>query len=115
KLRTIHHEFAHILNQNVVIPPDFEQVSKADYFSDWTNAANSEAVSRSMGFISRYARSQVGEDWAETIAHLLVEGQLFYDKYAADSGPEAYAKMKQKESIVRNWFTQHFNIDFSEL
>ncbi len=28
KMRTIHHEFTHILNQTISIPPDFEAVTK---------------------------------------------------------------------------------------
>ncbi|WP_437920683.1 substrate import-associated zinc metallohydrolase lipoprotein [Sphingobacterium sp. LRF_L2] len=116
RLRTIHHEFTHILNQTVAIPSSFEQISKADYESDWTNTtANPESTSRSLGFISRYARSAYTEDFAETVAHLLVQGQLWYDQYALASGEDAYTKMKQKEALVVDYFLQYFSIDFREL
>lgn len=116
KMRTIHHEFTHIINQIVAIPPAFEQVTKADYEADWTNATiNSEAISRSLGFISRYARSQPGEDFAEMVAHLLVEGQLWVDAYAKASGEEAYAKIKRKEALIVDYFKQFFDIDFRAL
>ncbi|NGM60546.1 hypothetical protein G5B30_01330 [Sphingobacterium sp. SGG-5] len=116
RLRTIHHEFTHIVNQIVAIPPAFEQISKADYEADWTNNdSNPESVSRSLGFISRYARSAYTEDFAEVTAHLLVQGQLWYDQYAKASGEEAYTKLKQKEAIVVDYFNEYFNIDFKEL
>ena len=116
KMRTIHHEFTHIINQIVAIPPSFEQVTKADYEADWTNAtSNPESISRSLGFISRYSRSAPGEDFAETVAHLIVEGQLYYDNYAKASGADAYAKLKRKEALVVDYFKQYFNIDFREL
>lgn len=116
KMRTIHHEFTHIINQMIAIPPAFEQVTKGDYEADWTNnTSNPESVSRSLGFISRYARSAPGEDFAEVVAHLIVEGQLYYDNYAKASGADAYSKLKRKEALVVDYFKQYFNIDFREL
>lgn len=116
KMRTIHHEFTHIINQIVAIPPAFEQVTKADYEADWTNTTlNPESISRSLGFISRYARSAPGEDFAEVVAHLLVEGQFWYDAYAKASGEDAYVKFKRKEALVVDYFKQYFDIDFRAL
>ncbi len=39
KMRTIHHEFTHILNQMIAIQPEFQLVTKADYYADWTNCS----------------------------------------------------------------------------
>ena len=52
-MRTIHHEFTHIINQNVAIPPSFETISKADYTTDWTGSANTAELAKELGFISR--------------------------------------------------------------
>lgn len=115
-LGTVHHEFTHILNQIRTIPPDFELVSVGDYFANWTdNTQNPESLSRSLGFISRYARSSVGEDFAEMLSTLVVEGQAYFDKYAYDSGQEGFNKLKAKESIVRDYLMSNFNIDLNEL
>lgn len=115
-MRTIHHEFTHIINQMIAIPPSFEQVTKADYYTDWTNSTtNSEPISRSLGFISRYARSSYTEDFAEEVAHLIVEGQMYYDEYAKVSGTDAYTKLKRKEAIVVDYFKEYYNIDFRAL
>ena len=115
KIRTIHHEFTHILNQNIVIPPAFEQVSKADYYADWTSSANTAEISRDLGFISRYARSSFGEDFAEMVAHLLVEGQVFFENYLISASPAAAAKLREKEKLVYAYYRDYFGIDFKQL
>lgn len=115
KLRTIHHEFTHILNQNVIIPPEFAEITKADYYSDWTNAANSELVAKEMGFVSRYARSQYTEDFAEMTAHLLVQGQIWFDNYIITASPSAQNKLRRKEQLVAQYFKDAFGIDFKAL
>lgn len=115
KLRTIHHEFTHILNQNVIITPEFTEVTKADYYTDWTNAANTEAIAKSMGFVSRYARSQYTEDFAEMVAHLLVQGQIWFDNYAMTASPSAQRKLRRKEELVVQYFKNAFGINFRDL
>lgn len=116
KMRTIHHEFTHILNQLIAIPPTFEQITKADYLTDWTNnTSNPESISRNLGFISRYARSAYTEDFAELVAHLIVEGQLYVDNYAKGSSNDASSKLKLKEAQVVDYFNKYFDIDFRAL
>ncbi|MBO9593767.1 MAG: hypothetical protein J7599_12750 [Niabella sp.] len=115
KIRTIHHEFTHILNQNILIPPDFEQVTKADYDADWTNSANTDSVAKSLGFVSRYSRSDYKEDFAEMVAHLLVEGQVWFNNYVNTASLEAKTKLQNKERLVKNYLKTYFNIDFNEL
>lgn len=113
KMRTIHHEFTHIVNQMVAIPPEFRQVTKGEYNEDWTTGSAADA--QKFGFVSTYARSQYTEDFAEMTAHLLVEGQLWFDAYAKAAGADGQAKLKRKEALVVDYFKQYFNINFREL
>ncbi len=115
KIRTIHHEFTHVLNQNIIIPPAFEQVSKAEYTADWTGAANTSAVAKDLGFISQYSRSSFGEDFAEMVAHLLVEGQVYFENYLATTNAAAAAKLREKEKLVYGYYKDYYNIDFKAL
>ncbi len=115
KLRTIHHEFTHILNQNVIIPPEFTQITKADYTEEWTNDVNTEALAMQLGFISRYARSNYGEDFAEMTAHLLVHGQIWFDNYVVSAPASAQRKLRRKEGMVVQYFKDAFGIDFRAL
>lgn len=114
-LQVIHHEFTHILNQNRLIPIDFEKVCVGDYYSNWTAQENSQKVARELGFITPYARKAVGEDFAETLSHLIVKGQLYYDSYGYTSGATAYPKFMKKEVIVRDYMMKYFNIDVTQL
>ncbi|WP_051960070.1 substrate import-associated zinc metallohydrolase lipoprotein [Sphingobacterium sp. ML3W] len=114
-IHTIHHEFTHILNQNIVIPPAFEQISKADYTSDWTGAANTAAVAKSLGFITRYSRSSFGEDFAEMTSFLLVDGQIAFENYCSTTNAVAASKLRAKEQLVTSYFKDYYNIDFKIL
>ena len=114
RLRTIHHEFAHIVNQVVAIPPSFRIIT-TDYVSDWLASSNTDAAALELGFISPYSRSSYGEDFAETVAHLLIEGQAFYDRRIAVSTPDGAAKLREKQAVVEEYYKQYFNINFKEL
>lgn len=114
-LQVIHHEFTHILNQMRFIPAEFGKVCAGDYYSNWTAQENTQEKARSLGFITPYSRKSIGEDFAEVLSHLIVAGQLYYDDFAYNSGKDAYQKFKQKESIVRDYMMQNFNIDVTQL
>jgi len=113
KLRTIHHEFTHIINQLVPMPVDFQLITKATYNATWTTV--SDATARSLGYVTPYATSQPGEDFAETTAHLLVEGQAWFDNWANGSTAEGKAALKAKEASVVNYFTVNLGINFRAL
>ena len=69
--KTMHHEFGHILNQNVNRPADFDRISNGKYNSvSWS--ATPDSVALSQGFISPYASSQAAEDWVELTAVYIV-------------------------------------------
>ena len=114
-MRTIHHEFTHIITQNIDIPPSFEQISKADYTTDWTGSANTPALAKELGFISQYSRSSFEEDFAEMIAHLLVEGQPWFNNYINTTNAKARAALLAKEKDVIDYFQTFFNINFKDL
>ena len=113
KLRTIHHEFTHILNQVVAMPTDFQTITKSTYNATWTTVP--DATARDMGYVSPYASSQPGEDFAETTAHLLVLGQAWFDARANTSTPIGKAALKAKEASVVQYFTINLGVDFRAL
>lgn len=121
---TIHHEYAHILAQNIKYPVEFSQSSASSYTSDWLNVFPEDAMNE--GFISQYAISQGGEDWAEMVSLMLVEGRDWFDRYVnsinyAGTTPNgttaamARARLRQKEAVVVSYFKQAWNIDFRSL
>lgn len=71
---TMHHEFGHILHQNVIYPTAFNLISNGQYApQDWQDTPDSVAVSR--GFITPYASSATRDDWVE-----LLSRYVCYDK-----------------------------------
>ena len=78
-------------------------------------SANTAAVAKELGFISQYSRSSFGEDFAEMVAHLLVEGQVYFENYLATTNVEAAAKLREKEKLVYGYYKDYYGIDFKAL
>jgi substrate import-associated zinc metallohydrolase lipoprotein len=135
-LKTIHHEFTHILNQNVNFAKEFERITPSGYTSDWNNTTLASA--NAAGYISQYAQAAPGEDYAEMASIMLTEGKSSYDAKVngivvpkLDSIPDpanppfiivrempnvdAQAAIRKKELSVIDYFKQSFNIDFPRL
>ena len=121
---TIHHEYAHILDQNIKVPVEFSQSSASSYTSDWLNVFPEDA--KNEGFISQYSISEAREDWAEMVSLLIVEGQTWFDQYVnsinytgttlnGTTAATARARLRQKEAVVVSYFKQAWNIDFRNL
>lgn len=113
RLRTVHHEFMHSLNQTVPIPRAYQNISGADYDPTWSG--KSEAAVRPLGFISPYSSSAYTEDFAEMLAHIVVEGPVWYNNYLSQAGKEGYDKLKAKEAMVFSYMLTNFNVDMYEL
>ncbi|TBO41924.1 substrate import-associated zinc metallohydrolase lipoprotein [Pedobacter kyonggii] len=112
KLKTIHHEFTHTLNQIVPMPDDFQNITKSTYLATWTSTH--DTIARNNGYVTPYASSQPGEDFAETVSHLLVFGQAWFDARANKSTVVGKAALKAKEASVVQYFT-NMGIDFRAL
>jgi len=79
--RTLHHEFAHIVDQNFNFDVDaFFKISGDDYTSPgtWTQENLNSAIER--GMVTPYGTSAVGEDFAELIAYIITTDP---DEFAA--------------------------------
>jgi substrate import-associated zinc metallohydrolase lipoprotein len=120
---TIHHEFGHILHQNVIYPPEFKRVSQSLYTSDWINTDDEEAHTN--GFITAYSMSGPDDDFVEMIAIMLVEGKAGFDKIVnsipagtsalGTTQEQAKKSLRDKEAFVVNYYKQVWNIDFYSL
>lgn len=121
-MHTMHHEFGHILHQNVLYPVAFKTISTG-YTATWYNISDADA--RIKGFITSYAQAAPDEDFVETISSMLAGGPNGpdggYDEYeqlltqTGGPGTTGYAAIKAKEAIVVNYFQQVWNIDFYAL
>jgi substrate import-associated zinc metallohydrolase lipoprotein len=113
-LKTIHHEYVHILNQKKRFQDEFAVVSLSEYTS--TFAQLNDAQARELGFLSPYSASGPSEDFAEMVSIILTEGKEGYeDILASISNQNAVAKIRAKEAIISDYYKTYWNIDFNEL
>ena len=113
-IKTIHHEFTHILNQNVDYPVDFSMITGTAYVADsWSDAPyNTEFLQR--GFITDYAQHSDGEDFAEMLSEYITHSQQWWDTQIDKAG-EKGSLINAKLDIVRNYMKDNFNIDIEVL
>ncbi|MES1216516.1 MAG: putative zinc-binding metallopeptidase [Bacteroidota bacterium] len=121
-MHTIEHEFGHILHQTVLYPADFKLICAGSYTSNWNNVP--DGVAHQNGFVTAYAQASTDEDFVEMIATMLVEGKAGFDNLVngiTDTSPtgitaeQAQSRLRQKESIVVNYFKDVWNINFYSL
>lgn len=112
-LHTMHHEFGHILNQNIAVTSDYQRITAGSYSATWFNIAEEDA--NSMGFISSYAMASKDEDFVEMLSIMLVDGEDRFQALLATLEPDAQAKLLKKKSIVISYLKSAFGIDFIAL
>jgi substrate import-associated zinc metallohydrolase lipoprotein len=114
-LHTIHHEFAHILHQIHAYPVEWKGLNPDKITAAWFNTTDEEA--NTQGLVTAYAKASPDEDFVETVAVLLVNGQAYFDAIVNNPYvPQASKKiLRQKESIVVDFYQKEYNIDFRKL
>ena len=113
--KTMHHEFAHILNQIKPYSTDFNAISGPDYVTDtWSHAWASEREAQQNGFISEYASSEHGEDFVELLSIYVTNTPEYWNNVLKNAGAGA-EKINAKFEIVYNYMLNSWNIDLNEL
>ena len=111
-VKTIHHEFTHILNQLKEYPADFKQITASDYVQDSWNEYSGNLP---LGFISSYARANDREDFAEMMSLYVTHDQTWWDEQLATEGKTGAGFITSKLDIVRSYMNNSFGIDIDEL
>jgi substrate import-associated zinc metallohydrolase lipoprotein len=111
-LHTIHHEFGHILHQNIRYPQEFQRITPS-YTANWADFNLADA--RSRGYITEYARNNPDDDFVEMISIMLIEGRQNFDAIVNGAPESGRAALRQKEQMVVAYFKEAWQIDFYEL
>lgn len=113
-IKTIHHEFTHILNQTKTYPADFKVITGNGYVADsWSEAPyNTEYLHN--GFISAYAQHSDVEDFAEMTSIYITNTPEFWDSQVKAAGDGADAIIA-KLDIVKAYFRDSWKIDLDVL
>ena len=121
-IKTIHHEFTHILNQTKDYPTEFKQITPNDYVQDSWNASEYSGENLYKGFISSYARKEDREDFAELLSMFVTNTPEQWESWMerasvdADGNPASGRDIiETKLEIVKNYMKDTFNIDIEKL
>ena len=118
-MKTIHHEFTHILHQTVEFSAAYQLITP-DYKTDkWSNPEFQDYLIR--GFISDYAQSNYHEDFAEMVSIYVTktaeewEAMLEEAAGTAKNPQPGRDLIEQKLNIVRSYMEEQWGIDMDEL
>ena len=124
-IKTIHHEFTHILNQTKDYPTAFRQVTPSSYVSDSQFSEPYNSVYLKRGFISAYAQTNTAEDFAEMVSEYVTHSPEWWEETMKaaestwdedlDQNQTGRVLIEQKLDIVRDYMYSTWNIDIDEL
>ena len=112
-LKTIHHEFTHILNQTKDFPVKFSQITPESYVTDSWNDTDSDYLKR--GFISKYSQHSDREDFAEMMSMYITNSPERWEGWLNTAGDSGRSSLESKLDIVRDYMDNSFGIDLDEL
>ncbi len=126
-LKTVQHEYGHILNQNVPISTEYGLVNPENYTAQWFNIGITEAnpnptteernmAARELGYITAYGASQESEDFVEMVSEMLTNTKEDFDAMVESiQNEESKAFIRKKEAMVVEYYKNNFDIDIYEL
>ena len=108
----MHHEFAHILHQNVEYDAEFEKITPS-YSSSWMQM--NDETARTKGFITAYASSSADEDFAEMVSIMLTNSPEDWDNMIESAGnATAVEALRKKEAIVVDYMKNNWGVDMKD-
>ena len=113
-LKTIHHEFTHILNQTVTIPNEYKFITGEDYVEDlWSESPYNEGY-LTRGFSSAYSQNSYTEDFAEMLSMYITNSPEQWEAWMTEAG-DAASLIEAKLGIVRSYMQSGFGINIDDL
>lgn len=114
-IKTIHHEFTHIMNQTKEYSTDFKQITAKDYVADsWSESPyNTGFLQR--GFITAYSQQSDTEDFAEMLSEYVTHTPDWWEKQLKTAKTEGATLLNAKLDIVRSYLKESYNIDIDVL
>lgn len=112
-LKTIHHEFTHILNQTKDFPIKFSQVTPESYVADSWNDTDNNYLER--GYVSKYSQHSDREDFAEIMSMYITNSPETWARWLDEAGETGRKALESKLDIVQDYMKTNFNVDLNEL
>lgn len=121
-LKTIHHEFTHILNQTQPYSTGFKLITSDSYVADTWNEAPNNTDFLGRGYISAYSQKEDREDFAEIMSIYITNSADQWEAWMQEAAATTNANgktgrqlLEQKLSIVRDYMKKSWNVDLDEL
>ena len=124
-IKTIHHEFTHILNQTRDYPTSFRQVTPSSYVSDSQFSEPYRSAYLKRGFVTAYAQTNANEDFAEMVSVYVTHDADWWENLLKqadttweddpDQTETGRVLIEQKLDIVRDYLFSTWNIDIDQL
>jgi len=125
-IKTIHHEFTHILNQTKAYPETFGTISSTTYVGD--SCFSTDDYWRGRGYITDYAQSEHREDFAELLSEYITHDAEWWDaqlqaahdetlkvRETTPDAPFGDVIIKSKIDIVKAYMADSWGISLDEL
>lgn len=123
-LKTMHHEFQHILNQTTPYSIAYKEITKTTYLADsWSTSPNNEGYLQ-RGYISAYAQKNDKEDFAEMYSLYITSTEKTWQDFIDSSVIETTSAggvptydytyrdiLLKKLDIVRDYMQKTWNVD----
>lgn len=125
-LKTIHHEFVHIVNQTKDYLREFGKVTPNDYVNDsWSSSKYGTGFER-RGFVTAYSQKEEREDIAEVVSTyiistpaqwnaILAKAVIKDDKGNAAKEQPGVTAINKKLEICKRYYKESFGIDLDKV
>lgn len=114
-IKTIHHEFVHILNQTCEYSADYQLITGSGYVADnWSEYPYTEGYLQ-RGYISAYSQHSADEDFAEMMSTYITNSEEWWEEQMELAGEEGRTYINKKLDLVRDYLRDGFNIDLEQL
>ncbi|MBQ8467256.1 MAG: putative zinc-binding metallopeptidase [Prevotella sp.] len=114
-LKTIHHEFTHIMNQTKNYSADFQLITGTGYVADKWSTEGYSGGYLSRGFITSYAQHSPDEDFAEMLSTYVCNSEERWNTWMQQAGTDGARAIATKLDIVKDYMLTSFNINIDKL
>ncbi|AKU70431.1 zinc-binding metallopeptidase [Prevotella fusca] len=125
-LKTIHHEFVHIVNQTKDYPREFGKVTPGGYVNDSWSSSKYGTGFEQRGFVTAYSQKEEREDIAEMVSTYIISTKEQWDAILkkavivdangkAVSDQPGVTAINKKLEICKRYYKESFNIDLDKV
>ena len=125
-LKTIHHEFVHIVNQTKDYPREFGKVTPNDYVNDSWSSNKYRTGFEQRGFVTAYSQKEEREDIAEVVSTYIISTPAQWEAILAKAvikdgkGNDAKEQpgvtaINKKLEICKRYYKESFGIDLDKV